>query len=193
MPGKVDRLMADPLLETAVAGDHVGMVVDEACAEAGGQHALRERHADRGGDALAERPGRRLDTQRMAVFRMPGSAAAELAEPLQLLDRHVGIAEQMVDSVEQHGPVSRRQDEAVAVRPAGRGRIDADEAVEEHGRHVGHAHRHAGMTGIRLLHGVHRQCADGVGHPRLNGTGGREHCRPNVHECLPRSAAGGVR
>ena len=164
MAGKVDRLVADAFLQAAVAGDHIGVVVDEFGAETGREHALGQRHADGGRNALAERAGGRLDAQRMAVFGMAGGAAAELAEALQLLDRHVGIAEQIMQRVLQHRAMAGRQHEAVAVRPVRPRRIELDEAVEQHRRDVGHAHRHAGMARIRLLHGVHRQRADGVGH-----------------------------
>ena len=54
VPGERDRLLADPLHQVAVGGEHVGAVVDELVAELGVQHALGERHADRG----ARGPGR---------------------------------------------------------------------------------------------------------------------------------------
>ncbi len=98
----------------------IGVVVDELGAEAGRHHAFGERHADGGGDALAERAGRRLDARRVAVFGMAGGADAELAEALQLLDRHVGIADQMMERIEQHRAVAGRQHEAVAVGPVRR-------------------------------------------------------------------------
>jgi hypothetical protein len=55
----------------------------------------------------------------MAVFRMAGGGRAELAEILDLLERHVGVAEQMQQRVEQHRAVTGRQHEPVAVRPIG--------------------------------------------------------------------------
>ena len=83
MAGKVDRLVADALHQAAVAGDDVGVVVDEVVAEAGIQHALGERHADGVGEPLPERPGGGLD--RPAHGRTSGWPAvrdAELAEAL---------------------------------------------------------------------------------------------------------------
>ena len=78
--------------------------------------------------------------------------------------RHAGIAGQVQQRVEQHRAVPGRQHEAVAVRPVGRGGIELQELREQHGRHVGHAHRHAGMAGLGLLDRVHGQRPDGVGH-----------------------------
>ena len=125
MPGERQRLVADPLHQAAVAAEHIGVVIDEVVAELGGEQALGERHADRIGDALAERPGRHLDAGREAALGMAGGAAAELAEMLQLVERHVGIAGQMQQPVEQHRAVPVRQHEAVAVGPVGRRRVEA--------------------------------------------------------------------
>ena len=97
--------------------EHIGVVVDEVVAEGGVHDALAEREADRIGEALAERAGRRLDAGGMAVFGMAGGLGAELAEMLDLVDRHVLVAGQIEQRVEQHRAVAGRQDEAVAVGP----------------------------------------------------------------------------
>ncbi len=69
--------MADAFHQVAVAGDDIGIVIDQIVAEAGVQDTLRQRHADRGGDALAERAGRRLDAAGLQHFRMARRLAAE--------------------------------------------------------------------------------------------------------------------
>ena len=79
MAGQRRGLGLDALLHVAVGGDHVGVVVDDV-AEARVEHALGERHADRGGDALAERPGRRLDAQRVPRLGVARRLGLELAE-----------------------------------------------------------------------------------------------------------------
>ena len=118
MSGEVDGLVAHALHQAAVAGDHVGVVVDEA-GIARGQRLLGDRHADRGRETLPERAGGRLDAERVAVFGMARGPGAELPEALELVDRHVRVAGQMEQRVEQHRAVARRQDEAVAVGPMG--------------------------------------------------------------------------
>ena len=70
----------------------------------------------------------------------------------------------MEQRVEQHRAVAGRQHEAVAVRPIGSGGVELQEAGEQHGGDVGHAHRHAGMAGFGLLHRVHGERPDGIGH-----------------------------
>ena len=83
------RLARDALLEVAVGADEVGVVVDDLVAvavEARGEHALGQRHADRVGDALAERPGGHLDARGVPVLGVPGGGRAELAEALEVFE-----------------------------------------------------------------------------------------------------------
>ena len=63
--------------------------------------------------------------------------------------------------------------EAVAVGPGRIGRVEFEEAREQHGGDIGRAHRQAGMAGIGLLDRVHGQRADGVGHAVVIGARGR--------------------
>ena len=63
------------------------------------------------------------------------------------------------------------QHEPVAIGPGRIGGIEFEEARKQHGRDIGHAHRHAGMAGLRLLDGVDGEEADGVGHFRMRDFG----------------------
>jgi hypothetical protein len=164
--------MADALHEAAVAGDHIGVVIDQLGSEARGQHALGQRHANRIAEPLAQGASRGLDTWRMAVFRVARGAAAELAEVAQLLERHLGIAGQIEQRIKQHRAVAGREHEPVAVRPGGVGGVVFQEPREQDGGHIRHAHRHPGMAGIGLLDRIHGQRPDGVGEVRMAGSGG---------------------
>jgi hypothetical protein len=79
------------------------------------------------------------------------------------------MAGEVQQRVEQHRAVPGREHETVAVGPARVGGIVFQEAGPQAGGGIGHAHRHAGMAGLRLLHRIHRQRADGVGHAALLG------------------------
>jgi hypothetical protein len=68
------------------------------------------------GDALPQRPGRRLDARSLVGLGMPGRPAAPLPEGLQIVQAQV-VAGQVEEAVEQHAAVSGRQHESVAVRP----------------------------------------------------------------------------
>ena len=138
--------------------------LDDLLAEFGGQHLLRQRHADRGRDALAERAGRGLDALGVEVLGMARRQRSELAEVLDLVERHVLVAGEIQQRIEQHRAVAGRQHEAVAVRPVRIGGVEFQELREQHGGDVGGAHRQAGMAGFRLLDGVHGEATDRIGH-----------------------------
>ena len=93
---------------------------------------------------------------------MPRRAAAELAELPDLVHAE-RVAGQMQQPIQQHRSVAVGQDETVAIPPARIGGIVLKEVVPEHLGNVCHAHRGARMSGIGLLHGIHRQGPDGVG------------------------------
>jgi hypothetical protein len=171
--GDADGLVADAFHQAAVAGDHPGAVVDEVMAEAASQMSLGHRHADGGGQALAQRAGGGLDARGVVDFRVAGGQRSPLTEVLDLLHRHGLEAGQVKQGIEQHRAVAGRQHEAVAVGPIGLARVELQELAPQHGRHVGHAHRHALVTGLGLVHGVHGKDADRVGHlDGRNGHGG---------------------
>jgi len=78
----------------------------------------------------------------------------QLPEIAQFGHRQV-VAGQMQQGIKKHGAVTIRQDEAVAVRPTRVCRIVFQVVIPQNFRNVGHAHRHTGMSGVGLLHGVH--------------------------------------
>lgn len=71
----------------------------------------------------------------------------ELAERLDLIERHLLVAGKMQQRVEQHRAVTGGENEAVAVRPGWIGSVVFQELREQHGgRDIGRAHRQAGMA-----------------------------------------------
>ena len=166
--------VGDALHQAAVAGDRVDVEVEQLGAVAGALPLRGDRHADRGGDALAERAGGRLDAGGPAVLGVAGSARVELAEAFDVLQRdgraaddlvvgfdrlHLGEVEQRV---EQHRGVPGGEHEAVAARPDRVGRVEAEEALPERVGDGRHRHRRARMPRVRLLDRVDRQRADRV-------------------------------
>ena len=53
---------------------------------------------------------------------------------------------------------------AILQEPIGMSRIELQELMEQHRGHIGHAHRHARVAGIGLLHRVHGKRPYGIGH-----------------------------
>ena len=157
--------MGHPFHQAAVTAEGVGVVIDQVEArtvELRAEQLLRERHTDRVGESLAQRPRRGLDTAVRVVFGVARRFAAELAEVLQVLDGE-RVAGKIQQRIEQHRAVTVREHEAIAVRPARICRVVPQKIPPQDLGDVGHAHRHAGVSGVRALHRVHGQCADGVG------------------------------
>ncbi len=159
-PRKRDGLLADPLHQAAVAGHDVGVVVDDLRPPVRAQRFLGDGEPHGIADALSQRAGRRFDPGSMAVLGVPSGARAPLAKIPDLVERHVRVAGQVHQGIEQHRPVPRRQDEPVAVGPVRGGWIEPQVPVVQDGRHVGHADRHPRMARVRGGHGIERQGAD---------------------------------
>jgi hypothetical protein len=119
VPRERDRLMADALHQATVAGDAIGMVIDQRVAVARVQHALGQRHADGIAETLPQRTGRGLDTLSMPVLGMARRLAVDLTEALDLIDGHLWITGQVEQRVEQHRAVTGGQNKSVAIRPFG--------------------------------------------------------------------------
>ena len=157
--------MRDALHHAAVADEHIGMMIDDGVAgpiEGGRERALRQRHAHRIGEALAERAGGGLDAEVHLALRVTRGLGAELPKILELLDRQ-GIAGQMQHGIQQHRCVAVRQHEAVAVPPSRIARIELKHVAPQHFGDVRHAHGRARMARIGLLDGIHRKGTNGVG------------------------------
>ena len=190
VPGQRCRLRGDALHHAAVAGERVDVEVEEreaVAVVAPTEPVPSDGHPDRVGDALAQRAGRGLDPTRPAVLGVPGTVRTELAEGLEVVERHrravqhlvVGIDRLDVREVQQRpqqgGGVALGEHETVPVGPDRVGRVEPQEALPERVRNRRNAHRRPRVTGIRLLHGVHAQPTDGVdgdGVRVLHGEGG---------------------
>jgi hypothetical protein len=174
--GQRAGFVADAFHHAAVTHHHVGAVVDDRMTgpiKAGGEQLLGQRHAHRVGQALAERPGGGFHAGRDADLGMARCLAEQLAKVAQLLDGQV-IAGEVKQRVEQHRAVAVAQHETVAVDPRRVERVVLQVPAPQRHRRVGQAHRCARMPGVGLLHGVHRQGADGIGHqPGFVGVGAR--------------------
>ena len=162
--GEIRRLLADALHEVAVGGEHEGTVIHDVRPESGSQRPLRHGHADRGGNALAQRPRGGLDAFGDEILGVARGERAQLPEALDLVHGHLLEAEQVHDGIKQHGAMAGGEHETVTIRPMGRGRIDLQHLGEQNGRHVRRPHGQARMAAIGGLHRVHGQEPDGVGH-----------------------------
>ena len=86
------NLVRDALHEAAVAGEHVGVVVDHVetwAVKLRAEGFFGDRHANRVSEALAEWASCRLDARRVAVFWVARGLRIHLPELFDVLDRHV--------------------------------------------------------------------------------------------------------
>ena len=94
--GERGRLVRDAFHQAAVSGKHVGAVIHDRMAgpvEFTREQRLGERHADRIGQSLPERPRGRFDAGRDAHFGMPRRLAVQLPEAPEFVDRQVVAGE----------------------------------------------------------------------------------------------------
>ena len=128
-------------------------------------HLGGDGHADGVGDALPERAGGGLDAaRRVRQLRMTGRLRAQLAEALDLVERHLGVAAQVQPGVEEHRAVAGRQHEAIAVQPLGMIGTVHERVTEQHGADLGAAERQAQVPALAGMHRVDREASsDGGG------------------------------
>src|SRR3982074_1166609 len=105
---------------------------------------------------------------------MPGSSAVELPEALDFLHRDRKFlldfalfvygedAGEVQRGIQQHGSVSGRKHEAIAVWPQRNRGVIFQKFMPKRVHDWRQAHGRAGMAGIRLLYGVDRQGTNGV-------------------------------
>ena len=160
--GERDHFLADAFLQATVADEGIGEMVDQAGTETCAQKRFGDRHAQRIGDALAERAGRHFDAGGRVDLGVPGAVRAEFAKRLDLLDRDAFVAGQVQQRIQQHRAVAVRQHDPVAVGPGRIGGVEFEMARIQRGRDFGHAERHALMAFAGTDDGVDRQEADRV-------------------------------
>ena len=164
------RLRGDALLDIAVGGDHVDVVVEGRgagrCVRVE-QAALPPRchgHADRRREPLAQRPGGDLHTAGVPMLgvarrqRPPGPQRLEVGE-LQTVPGQVEL------DVEGQRGVPAGQHESVPADPIGIRRIVPHHALEQRIRQGSEAHRGSGVPVSDLLHGIcgeHAYRVDGL-------------------------------
>ena len=166
LAGQRQRFLADTFHQAAVPGDDIGEMINHPGPPAGAQRFLGNGKADGIGQPLAQRAGGGLNALGMAELRVACRDRPPLAEIADLPDGHVGRTGQVQQCIKQHRAMPGGQDETVAVRPIGGRGVKAQVPLEQHGRHIGHAHRHAGMARVGSGHTIQGQRTDRAGfHP----------------------------
>ena len=164
MTGQRARLGSDTLLQTAIAEEDVGLVVNqvEAVLVVHGTHVgLANGQTDRVGDTLAQGTRGDFNTVRDAHLGVTRGDRVNLPKVLQVVHRHL-VAGQVEHNVLQRTGVAVGKDETVTVDPLGVGGGEAEELGPEDVRDGGHAHGRARVARVGLGDDVGREGANGA-------------------------------
>ena len=166
--------MRNAFHQAAIACEHPGEVIDDrvtVAIEFRGQQFFRKRHTHGIGEPLAQRAGGGFDARGDAHLGMTRCTRMKLTEIAQLADREI-VAGEMEERIEQHGAVPVREHKAVTVGPARVGGVVREHARPQRHRNFSHAHRHARVARVGLLHSIHGERTDRCGHARRQRPGG---------------------
>ena len=154
-PGPGAHLVADALLEVAVAAEDPGLVA--------GLHLLGgKREPRRHGDALAERTGGDFHPRHQPALGVTRAAAAELTEGFKLIHRKTARSGKMKQRVDERAGVAAGEHKAVTRRPCRIARIDIQILQPKHRGEIGHSERSAGVTGVRLVDHIRTEAANRI-------------------------------
>ena len=158
------RLVRDALHETAVTSHEVRVVVDDRvprAVERGREVRFGNRETDGVGDTLTQRPRGGLHALGVVHLGVTGGEALPLAEVFDLLKREI-VAGQVQRAVQQHGRVSHREHEAIAVGPVRRRGVVAQMLRVQRVRQRRERHGGAGVPRLGGLHRVHGEGTNGI-------------------------------
>mmetsp|Transcript_8242 Transcript_8242/g.15125 ORF Transcript_8242/g.15125 Transcript_8242/m.15125 type:complete len:252 (-) Transcript_8242:14-769(-) len=177
---KAHGLLGHPLLEAAVAAQHVHVVVEQSVlrsVEPRGSHLLGSGQPHGVGDARAQGARGGLDARgtvlRVGELGVARGGGVPLAEVGHLVLGDV-VACHVEPRVQEHGPVPCREHEAVAVHPRGVRRVVRHGLAPQHRADLGRAQREPEVPGLGSGDGVHGKPAGLVGsrgEGLLNGRG----------------------
>ena len=140
----------------AVAHADVGVVVNNVQTvfiEFGSQDFFGQSHAYCVGNTLSQWAGCGFHAVGIAIFRMAGGFAVQLAEIFQIINGNV-VAGQVQQAVKNHGGMTIGEDKTIAVVEFWVGRIMIEELRPQYFRHFRHTHRCAGVAGVCFLYGI---------------------------------------
>ena len=119
MPRKARRFGRNAFLEAAFADERIRIVIDDftrSRIESRGKHRFRDCRTHRHRHTLSERAARVFNAVRRAVFGVPRTFRADLAETLYVVERHF-VAGKVQNRIQPHRAVSRGNQKTVAVCP----------------------------------------------------------------------------
>ena len=105
--------------QATIAEEHIGKVIDDIkvrTIELLGEQLFRQRHSDRVGQSLAQRPGSSFYAGRIAKLRMARRFAVQLAKIFEVVNRQI-VSGQMQEGIHQHRAMTVRQNKTITIGP----------------------------------------------------------------------------
>ncbi|MCY1174327.1 hypothetical protein D9M73_145250 [compost metagenome] len=163
--GKGADFVGDAFHHAAITQEHIGVVIDDVVARTVElrRHDFFSQGKTHGvGQALAQWTGGGFYARGVAEFRVARSAAVQLTELLEVIDRQV-VAGQVQQRVDQHRAVAVGQHEAVTVGERWIARVVLEVVAPKYLGDIRHTHWGTGMAAVGFLHGIHAEGTNGVG------------------------------
>src|SRR5258708_1194958 len=169
VPGERGGFAPDAFHQVSIAADGIDAKVEKIEArliEIRGQPFSGDGHADTVGDALAKRAGGGFNARGDVRFRVSGSAAAELAEALDLVHWNGKVLLhfafciygadtcEMQRGIEKHGSMAGGENEAIAIGPERVGGLIGKKTLPQGKTHCRQSHASPRMARLRPLHRV---------------------------------------
>ncbi len=154
--------MGNTFHQAAITQECIGIVIDDLVVFAVKlrcQRFLSNRKTYRVSDALTQRASSGFNTRRIAIFRVTCSFRMQLTEIFDVIDRKI-VTGQVEQAVNQHGAVTIRQDETVAIHPVRVGWIMYHEIIPQYFGDICHTHWRTRVARFSLLYSIHAQCTD---------------------------------
>lgn len=151
------NLVRDAFHHATVTHKCIGVVINNIMARAvklRAQRAFCNRKTYCVSNALTQWAGSGFYASGIAIFRVTWRFRMQLAEVFQFFHRQI-IASEVQQAIDQHRAVTIRQDETVTISPVWIGWIMVQVITPQNFGNICHAHRGAGVAGIRFLHCVH--------------------------------------
>ena len=168
--------MRNTFHQAAVTADGKDVVIKELLrwrVVTRGKELTGDGHADRITETLTERTSSCFDTGRHTKLWMSRAARTNLAEFLNVIQRHreatgggtgsirIDHTGEVQERIEQHACVAVREDESITIGPVRRGGVIVERILPQRIAHRRKTHRRAGMSAVGGLDGIHGQRANG--------------------------------
>jgi hypothetical protein len=155
----------DAFFQVSISAQNECVVVEQLWPELGAKGMFGESETNCIRKALSEGTGCDLDTWGVATLRMTGCRRTKLPKVLDVIQRETKTG-QVQHRILEDRSMTAGKDEPVSVWPIGATGVVSHDARIKRISQRRECHGRSGMTGVRLLRGIHGKATDNI-----NGSG----------------------